>query len=142
MLDLPTGDLALVNAGHVAPYLGRAGSVAAVDLPAGLPFGLYPDVDYGSTTMTLQPGDRLVLVTDGMVERVAGFVLTTAIRETRGLHAREAVRHLADTILELTGEELADDATLLILDWHGDHAGERKTSAGAEIARAGTRRDH
>ena len=39
-LDLHTGELALVNAGHTSPYLARDGAVRVLDLPADLPLGL------------------------------------------------------------------------------------------------------
>src|SRR4051794_20249015 len=70
-LDLRTGTLALINAGHVPLYLWRAGRVRPIDLPVDLPLGLFPDTVYGSTDLALEPGDRLVLVTDGMLERNA-----------------------------------------------------------------------
>ena len=70
-LDLRAGTLALVNAGHVAPYLARAGTVAPVQLPVDLPLGLFKDTAYRSTDLILEPGDRLVIVTDGMLKRGA-----------------------------------------------------------------------
>ena len=54
-----------------APYLCRAGAVSAVALPVDLPMGMFADATYRSTDLVLQPGDRLVLVTDGMLERNA-----------------------------------------------------------------------
>ena len=48
------------------------------------------------------------------------------------MHPREATRRLADLVLEVTGPTLADDATLLVLDWHGHHGRDRSTVAGAD----------
>lgn len=139
-LDLSTGSLSLVNAGHVSPYLARDGRVTSVDLPAGLPLGMFPDAWYGETSLQLQPGDRLVFVTDGMLERDAAEIdLVAEIAETRSLHPRETTRRLADNVLAVTGPVLADDATLLVLDWHGHHGqegGDRDTVAGADSDRA------
>jgi serine phosphatase RsbU (regulator of sigma subunit) len=136
-LDLRVGTLELVNAGHVAPYLARDGAVRTVDLPADVPFGLFPETTYRSTVLTLEPGDRVVLVTDGMLERnAAGIDLSVAIRETRALHAREAVRGLADSVLRATGHDLKDDATVMLLDWHGGHHRQRSTASGADLVRA------
>jgi serine phosphatase RsbU (regulator of sigma subunit) len=132
-LDLRAGSMRLVNAGHVAPYLARGHDVRAVELPVDLPLGLFADSPYRSTELTLRAGDRLVLVTDGMVERnAADLSLAEAIAETRGLHAREAVRALADLVLEVSGGALADDATVLCLDWHGGHGRDRRTLHGAD----------
>lgn len=52
------------------------------------------------------------------------------------LHPREAVRALADAVLDVAGPVLADDATLLILDWHSGHDQRRNTSAGADQGQA------
>lgn len=139
-LDLATGALSVVNAGHVPPYLARDGRVSVVELPTGLPLGLFPDVTYEEIPLLLHPGDRLVFVTDGMLERnAAALDLAAEITETRVLHPREATRYLADKVLAATGPVLADDATLLVLDWHGHHgpdAGGRDSEAGADSDRA------
>ncbi|MBB6628225.1 serine/threonine-protein phosphatase [Nocardioides sp. KIGAM211] len=136
-LDLRTGSLALVNAGHVAPYLLRGDELTTLDLRANLPLGLFADAAYDSTEVVLQPGDRLVLVTDGMLERhVASVDLPGAIRATRDLHPREVVRALADSALAAAGHALEDDATLLCLDWHGTHDEDRDAVDGADTERA------
>jgi hypothetical protein len=78
-----------------------------------------------------------VFLTDGMIERNAvGVDFPAAIAETRALHPREAVRALADRVLEATGNQLSDDATVLCLDWHGGHGRNRDSHHGAEQERA------
>lgn len=132
-LDLRTGELDLVNAGHTAPYLARDGQVTALDLPADLPLGLFAGTTYRSTTVPLAVDDRVVLVTDGMLERAAASLdLEVHIRQTRDLHPREATRALADLVIAASGGVLADDAALLVLDWHGHHGKPRRTVAGAD----------
>jgi serine phosphatase RsbU (regulator of sigma subunit) len=132
-IELRTGAIEMVNAGHVSPYLANGSGVMVVELPVDLPFGLFADTVYRSTTFTLTPGDRLVMVTDGMLERnAAGLDLADAIADTRMLHPREAVRTLADRVLGVTGGVLADDATVLCLDWHGGHGRDRRTVHGAD----------
>jgi serine phosphatase RsbU (regulator of sigma subunit) len=134
-LDLRSGALELVNAGHAAPYLARDGRVTALDLPADLPLGLFAGTTYRSTVVPLVEGDRVVVVTDGMLERAAaGVDLQTHIRRTRQLHPREATRALADLVIEASGGVLADDAALLVLDWQGHHGEPRHTVAGADAA--------
>ena len=136
-IDLRTGSMALVNAAHVAPYLARGSEVTVLDLPVDLPLGLFQDNTYRASPLALEPGDRLVLVTDGMLERnAAGFDLRGGISDTRFLHPREAVRALADMVLAATGHELSDDATVLCLDWHGGHGRSRESVHGAEQSRA------
>jgi hypothetical protein len=74
----------------------------------------------------------LVIVTDGVLERGAAVVdLLAEIRASGSWHPREAVRALADSVLDATGSLLDDDATLLVLDWHAHHGRERTTQAGA-----------
>jgi serine phosphatase RsbU (regulator of sigma subunit) len=136
-LELRTGSLEIVNAGHVAPYLLRDSEVTTLDLRVYLPFGMFADSCYGSTHLILEPGDRIVFVTDGMLERnVASLGLPGAIQDTRDLHPREVVRALADSALAAAGHALKDDATVLCLDWHGMHDESRDTVSGAEPLRA------
>ncbi|WP_257570800.1 PP2C family protein-serine/threonine phosphatase [Streptomyces sp. NP160] len=139
-VDLPTGRLSLLNAGHAQPYLARAGRVEQVRLAAGLPLGLFSGLEHGLTVVDLHPGDRVVFVTDGMLERNAETVdLPAGILATRHLHPREATRALADEVISASGGELADDATLMVLDWHGEHGRDRRTTSGAEAHRASPR---
>ncbi|HEX6248486.1 MAG TPA: PP2C family protein-serine/threonine phosphatase [Nocardioidaceae bacterium] len=136
-LDLRTGALDLVNAGHVPPYLVRDGEVATVRLPVDVPLGLFRTSEYRSTRVGLEHGDRLVIVTDGMLERRAAAIdLPAALLRTRSLHPREAVRALADSALEATGHALSDDATVMCLDWYGHHGRDRASVSGADRSRA------
>jgi serine phosphatase RsbU (regulator of sigma subunit) len=138
-VDLRTGSTEIVNAGHVPPYLVRGTQPVPLHLPTHLPLGLFDDASYQTSQIDLEPGDRLVFLTDGMIERNAvGVDFPAAIAETRALHPREAVRALADRVLEATGHELADDATVMCLDWHGGHGRDRNSTHGAEQKRAST----
>jgi sigma-B regulation protein RsbU (phosphoserine phosphatase) len=57
-----------INAGHNNPILRRAsGQIERLDI-GGLPFGILPDAKYESATVTLAPGDWLIIFTDGVVE--------------------------------------------------------------------------
>ena len=57
-----------INAGHNNPILRRAsGQIERLDV-GGLPFGIMPDVKFDSATITLAPGDWLIIFTDGVVE--------------------------------------------------------------------------
>ncbi|WP_220451337.1 PP2C family protein-serine/threonine phosphatase [Nocardioides dongkuii] len=139
-LALDTGRLEIVNAGHVAPYLLRDSELTSLDLRVDLAFGMFEDATYASTSLDLEPGDRVVLLTDGMLERNAlDAAVPVAIRESRDLHPREVVRALADGALEATGGKLRDDATVLCLDWHGQHERARVVAFGAEPGRASDR---
>jgi sigma-B regulation protein RsbU (phosphoserine phosphatase) len=59
-----------INAGHNTPILRRAnGSIERLDV-GGLPIGIQPEAKYESASVTLAPGDWLVIFTDGLVEAV------------------------------------------------------------------------
>lgn len=136
-IELQTGVLEIVNAGHVSPYLFRGDGFTPLELQVDLPFGMFAESTYAASTVTLEPGDRLILVTDGMLERhITSLDLPSAIRDTQDLHPREAVRALADHALTAAGHDLQDDATLLCLDWHGMHDAPREPVSGAEQDRA------
>jgi serine phosphatase RsbU (regulator of sigma subunit) len=132
-LHLPTGVLALVNAGHVAPFLARHGDVRELGLADDLPFGMFSSTVYRETHVQLEQGDRVVLMTDGMVEQGATALdMPGIIAETHALHPREAVRELSDRVIEAVGQSLADDATVLCVDWNGEHQQPRAARYGAD----------
>ncbi|GAB2861536.1 PP2C family protein-serine/threonine phosphatase [Nocardioides pacificus] len=136
-VDLGTGTVEVINAGHVAPYVLRGSELISPELRVDLPLGMFSESTYGSTRLSLEPGDRVVLVTDGMLERnVAGIDLPGAIKDSRDLHPREVVRALADSALAAAGHSLQDDATVMVLDWHGERDTARVSVAGADRSRA------
>jgi serine phosphatase RsbU (regulator of sigma subunit) len=138
-VDLLTGGVDVVNAGHPTPHLVRKGAVTALELQADLPLGMFADADYQAQALVLEPGDRLVLVTDGMLERNASALdIAAALAEMTALHPREVVHTFARAVLAATGGDLQDDATVLCLDWYGPQGsgGGRVASAGATQSRA------
>jgi sigma-B regulation protein RsbU (phosphoserine phosphatase) len=58
------GELVLANAGHLPPYLNSQ----EVFVPGGLPLGVLPEVKYDEVRLYLHPGDRILLMSDGVVE--------------------------------------------------------------------------
>jgi hypothetical protein len=60
----PNGELTLANAGHVPPYLNSQ----EITLPGGLPLGVLPEVSYEEVRLFLHPGDRVLMLSDGVVE--------------------------------------------------------------------------
>lgn len=138
-LSLSSGVLNVVNAGHPAPLLIRDGRVENVALSVNRPFGVLRHKPYQASRLQLSPGDRLVLITDGMLERGAAAIdLPTRLQDLSRLHPREVVRVLGDLVLDVAGPALPDDACLLVLDWYGGHGDTRSTTAGADPLRAST----
>ena len=62
--------LTYINAGHNAPILRRSSGAVERLSNGGLPLGMWADKTYESGNLTLQPGDWLVIFTDGVVEAV------------------------------------------------------------------------
>jgi serine phosphatase RsbU (regulator of sigma subunit) len=119
-IDLRAQTASVVNAGHPLPLRLRAGRVEAIPLLADPPFGTVPGYAYRVQTLALEPGDRLMFLTDGMLERNAKDVdIPALLAAGAAKHPREAVQHLAQAVLYATGGRLEDDATALCLDWHG-----------------------
>ncbi|WP_298804576.1 PP2C family protein-serine/threonine phosphatase [uncultured Pseudokineococcus sp.] len=70
-LDLATGEYAAASAGHPPLLRHRAGAPdrwVPVEVEGGPALGLLPDVDFPSVRGVLEPGDALILYTDGVVE--------------------------------------------------------------------------
>ncbi|MGR6919964.1 PP2C family protein-serine/threonine phosphatase [[Actinomadura] parvosata] len=126
-LDLRTGELTWVNRGHHPPLVIRGGrQVATLTSEPDPPMGLGWEVSTGLLRYQLEPGDRLLFYTDGIIEaqspdgelfgleRFIDFVIR---READGMSAPETLRRLVQTILEHQRGRLQDDATVLTVEW-------------------------
>jgi hypothetical protein len=130
-LNLRTGSLSWVNRGHHAPLVLREGRLVATlvsepDPPMG--FRLKPST--GLVGYQLQRGDRVLFYTDGIIEaqspsgemfgleRFIDFIIR---READGLPAPETLRRLIQAILEHQQGRLQDDATVVMVEWRGEH---------------------
>ena len=133
-VDLDAGTAQIVNAGHPPPLRVRHGTVEEIALSADPPFGAVGGRDFRVQDLPLQEGDRLLFVTDGVLERMAAAVDVRAmLASSRQDHPREAVQLLIRAAVKASGGELEDDATALCFDWHGGGPGDRVTEAGADV---------
>jgi len=131
-IDLRAETATIVNAGHPLPLRLRRGRLEEVDLDADPPFGTVREMRYRVQSLPLEPGDRLMFLTDGMLERNAADADMAGLIAAGGaMHPREAVQHLVQAVLEATDGTLDDDATVMCLDWHGGPARERTSDAGS-----------
>jgi serine phosphatase RsbU (regulator of sigma subunit) len=124
-LEVATGRGFIINAGHPPPLLLRGGAVTIVDLSPDAPMGLSRESEYRLQPIRLLPGDRLLLLTDGVdeahdvggpefgLDRVADM-----LRSHAELQPVEFVRRLTRAVADYRAGPLADDATAVCLDWH------------------------
>ncbi|MEV7596023.1 PP2C family protein-serine/threonine phosphatase [Kitasatospora sp. NPDC089797] len=130
-LDTATGDLAWVNCGHPTPLLIRGRHVVAdalrrrAELPLGL--GFHDQGPQPVHHLRLQPGDRVLIYTDGVTDARSTIGdtfgeerLTDALVQhmAGGEPAPEALRHLIHSLLAHQDHRLRDDATILLAEWH------------------------
>lgn len=138
-IRLADGTTEIVNAGHPPPFLVRAGAVVPVELDTQPPLGVAMN-PYRADLVTFEPGDRLLLVTDGYLERRAERVdIEGILARTLDRHPRQIVQELAHEVLKVTGNQLRDDATALCIDWYGPTE-LRDSTGGASRSRATTQR--
>jgi sigma-B regulation protein RsbU (phosphoserine phosphatase) len=132
-LEMDTGRLRYINAGHPAPLLLRHGrAVRALTGGRRMPLGL----DDGAVEIaeeSLEPGDRLLLYTDGVTDardkagelfgtdRLVDLAERSAVDE---LPAPETLRRLAHSVMQHQGGLPTDDATIMLVEW-SEKAAER-----------------
>jgi len=125
-IDLISGKVNLVQAGHPHPAVLRADGTVDSLGNGGLPVGLIEGARYETITTTLSPGDRLFMVSDGVTEAAdaAGALLDDegfadmirAKPHLRGLAMLEAIQwDLAD----YTYGEMADDVSAVLFEFNG-----------------------
>ena len=128
-LDMESGAYRRISAGHPAELFLRAGrALPSFPTPNALPLGLGAMLGRAPSVVEqqLEPGDTLVLYTDGITEardasgalfgadRLSEFLLG-AMRD--GAPAPETMRRLIQTIISYEAGELRDDATAAMLQW-------------------------
>jgi serine phosphatase RsbU (regulator of sigma subunit) len=132
-VDLVAQTARALNAGHPRPFRLRDGRAEEIDLDADQPFGLSAGAGWSEQEFALEGGDRVIFLTDGMLERnAAGLDIPALMLASAHLHPRETIQYLTHAVLDAVGGELHDDATSLCFDWHGGAQGDRVSHAGAE----------
>jgi len=119
VLDPANGELRYANAGHCLPCLQSEAGVSELRA-TGMPLGLLPGMTYEEKTATLAPGDRVILVSDGLIEaHNAEQQMFGTRRLLDTLAARpaevESIPFLLETLEQFTvpGWEREDDLTIV-----------------------------
>jgi len=132
-VDLVDQVATVINAGHPHPFRLRDGRAEEIDLVAQQPFGASEGASWTVQAFPLEPGDRVLFLTDGMLERNAESLdMPELMLASAHLHPREAIQFLTHAVLDAVDGDLRDDATSLCFDWHGGAQGDRVAHAGAE----------
>lgn len=132
VLDVESGQLELVNAGHEGPWRLGAGrpleQVIAGPLEGGPPLCVVDDFDYQVHRVQLQPGDRLCMVTDGITEAAnaaqelyGNARLRAALAGlATGAEASAITRSVREDVGRfVAGAEPSDDLAILVVHWRG-----------------------
>ncbi|MDX1501626.1 MAG: PP2C family protein-serine/threonine phosphatase [Thermoanaerobaculia bacterium] len=122
LLDPATGRLEYVCAGHPFPLLRQAGGVVRELGTGTLPLGLRPEIELPTGEARLEPGDLLVLFTDGLVESIAGgsgesfgFDRLRRVIGPPGSPAKLHDRILQEFDRHVGNEPVVDDLTLVLV---------------------------
>jgi sigma-B regulation protein RsbU (phosphoserine phosphatase) len=123
ILDVTNRTLSYTNAGHNPPLLlDRHGTLKFID-KGSLPLGMFRDTRYHEYYLTTEPGDMLVLYTDGVTEaqnaRGEEFGrdrLAESVRANRDLSARDLITAVHQAVIDWTGGKGAtDDVTFFVI---------------------------
>jgi serine phosphatase RsbU (regulator of sigma subunit) len=126
LLD-PGGDFEFVRAGHPSPLLMRRGVVSELYSDGSLPIGLFEQETYNSSRIQLEPGDTLLLYTDGVTEaedKDRNLFQDGRLKEVFSQHQDASLKQLQDGIVSAVekfteGASQADDVTLLVVRYRG-----------------------
>ncbi|MGK5675179.1 PP2C family protein-serine/threonine phosphatase [Micromonospora sp. URMC 106] len=124
-LDLRSGTLTVVDAGSPRLVLLRDGEVRELPLEAQFPLGMFEATDYHEQRFELCRGDRIFVVSDGVIEatgqdvRYGETALDRFLRRTGPMEPLDAVRSLIGDLRAFVAGDLIDDAVVVCLDWTG-----------------------
>ncbi len=125
------GLLRWANAGHCAPLLLHADGRMRSLRTTGLPLGMLETAEYSVETVTLEPGDKVVVYSDGLTEAENSedqFFGIERLRQTLRNHARDSCDAVHAAILEAVekyteSSVLSDDITLVVFEYHPEVGG-------------------
>jgi sigma-B regulation protein RsbU (phosphoserine phosphatase) len=128
VLDTRSGRLHVSSAGHPTPLILRGRQPIAAPDAGGVPIAILDDAEYDEGTLQLQPGDRVCLFSDGVLEQLdaSGEIQygTNRLREflisRSSLPAEQVVAEVATELANWAGNDsFADDVSLVVVEWLG-----------------------
>ncbi|PRY20666.1 sigma-B regulation protein RsbU (phosphoserine phosphatase) [Aliiruegeria haliotis] len=127
-VDLVSGEISMVQAGHPYPAVQRANGEVEFIGEGGMPVGLLPDAQFETVTATLQEGDRLFIVSDGVTEceDASGEMLELEglrdiMQRNASLGSHDFLDALTWDLSRFTGDtELSDDISAVLFEFGGE----------------------
>ncbi|XLE10780.1 PP2C family protein-serine/threonine phosphatase [Streptomyces sp. Pv4-95] len=136
--DFATGLVRAVDAGSPQLWRMRGRAIERIELDPQMPLGMFEETHYKAQEFEVLPGDRLLVVSDGVYaaqsphgEAYAERALARAVHAGRLLPAAAVPRELLRDLADFRGAESPDDALVLCVDWFGrpGERGRRPTNA-------------
>jgi sigma-B regulation protein RsbU (phosphoserine phosphatase) len=132
-IDPATGEAEFCAAGADTPIVVSAdGEIRPLDLPSVAPFGWLKEPDFVTARLTLNPGDSVIMFTDGVTEAPApletaagdlefGYARAQAVAAQTAAEGAPGLLHSLDAAItaHLAGGEPIDDTTILAMTWRG-----------------------
>lgn len=135
-VDTVTGEVRWLNMGHPAPFLLHPpdhaddghppGRYVEADGPRNRPLGWDENPGLNQTTVTLTPGDRLILFTDGFLEAKSpdGEIfgehrLEASLLELASLPSEALADQVVEDVERFAAGKLDDDLTMLVIEFEG-----------------------
>ncbi len=124
VIDTEAATISYCNAGHCYPLLSRSTGEIEVCEVGGAVLGVLPDCKYESATTRLEPGDRILLFTDGITEATNASGeeygdgrLRQQLAESSGSKVTTLHSMLIKQVSDFCGDDFADDATLVLVSF-------------------------
>ena len=122
ILNPQTGELSYINGGHEPPIIIGSGGIKTILKPTGPAVGLYPNLEFKTSSMIMEPQDTLLVYTDGVTDaqNKAGAAFTKGrlinLAENSFATAEDLITKIKTRVNEhISGENQFDDITIMAL---------------------------
>ncbi len=128
IFNIKTGELRYSSAGHNPPFILKgSGGINKISQIHGIPLGVMEDIEYGFTSLTLNPGDGFISYTDGVTEAMnkkneeyTEERLVEVLDKLPNSDSKQIVQNVLGSVRIFTdGYEQSDDITILAIRYNG-----------------------